>query len=159
MVSQLNLLSGLLKILDLTRMFKLSIFLEKLISVLISLVRFDAATVSTFHEQKLRDLRDSRDDNSILCVSWRNMKNLSYETEDIVKNIFVTISQKVNLESVSYHLLDILENDPGDRKEIVYLINNIILSGKYLNYSFLYSSEILLFLEKIKYFRTVTFMR
>ena len=129
-MSQLNLLDGLLQILSLEPLLKSSAYLKRLIDVLVSLVRFDATSVSKFNERKIQDLGDTREDDSVQCISWRNMKHLSHQTENITKHIFATLSQKVNLENLSYYLLDILETDFEDRKEIVYLINNIILCGK-----------------------------
>ncbi len=57
------------------------------------------------------------------------MKYLSHHSETILKKVFSTISKNSDVENLCVYLLDLLENEEKDRKEIIYLINNIILSS------------------------------
>lgn len=63
-------------------------------------------------------------------ICWSNTKYLSHETESVVKSICHSIGENVDYESLTLYLLDALENQPNNRKEIVYLINNAILNGE-----------------------------
>lgn len=63
-------------------------------------------------------------------ICWTNTKYLSHETESVVKSICHSIGENVDFESLTLYLLDALENQPNNRKEIVYLINNAILNGE-----------------------------
>lgn len=63
-------------------------------------------------------------------VSWKNMKYLTGESENIVKNILYTIGRKIDFEYIAFYLLDEIENHSDNRKELIYLLNHIILTGK-----------------------------
>lgn len=67
--------------------------------------------------------------NQLYSISWKNTKYLTSRTEEVVKSILSAIGRKIDVEHVTFYLLDALENRPDDRKELIYLVNNIIIIG------------------------------
>lgn len=66
---------------------------------------------------------------NIQTISWKNSKYLNRQTDMAVKQICETISKKTEIESIAFYLMDIFETNIEDRKEAIYLINNIVLGS------------------------------
>lgn len=67
--------------------------------------------------------------DGVTAISWKNTKYLNSQTEEALKNICNTLSRKIDTESTTFYLLDIFETDIEDRKEVIYLINNLLLNS------------------------------
>ncbi|XP_065213108.1 TELO2-interacting protein 1 homolog [Planococcus citri] len=129
LLSNLNLLNGYLNILNMRHVLKSSYHLQRLVNTLIQTVRLDPSSLNSFHEFRIQELEVSNADG-VATISWKNSKHLNCQTEIALKNVCKTLSCKIDFESMTFYLLDIFETNIEDRKEVIYLMNNVLLSGK-----------------------------
>ncbi|XP_021917527.1 TELO2-interacting protein 1 homolog isoform X2 [Zootermopsis nevadensis] len=132
-LSALRLLSGYIKLLGVSKLPHLlsSVsHLNRLMWTLIQAFELDNSCISLLEDYSLRDLEVSQVE--VWTSPWKQFK---YFTDHSIlkkmEDVCCMLGQYGDLSIMSYRLLDIFHSNPYNRKEITFLLNEILCGGAY----------------------------
>ncbi|XP_069692275.1 TELO2-interacting protein 1 homolog isoform X2 [Periplaneta americana] len=130
-LAAMRLLAGYINLLGakkLPHLLRSAAHLNRLVWTLIQAFEFDTSGVSLLEDFGVRDLETNhvvRD-----TVPWKKFKH--FTDNNVLKkmeDVCYLLGQYGDLNILSYHLLDLFNTSPNHRKEIIFLLNEIVCRG------------------------------
>lgn len=131
LISELVLLNGYLNTIDLICALRSPSYLELLCGVLIRVFQLDSSSLSSFQIPTILEL-DKEEKSAVVPhkPSWLRMKYVSSDkTYNCISRTCDTIAKNADMMALSQHLFELFRVCPNDRKEIIFIMNNVLFNA------------------------------